>query len=159
MVLVTLPLLVAWRCRLRLIPLLLAVAVGMNVGLLVCQGTGGYQTGYNYGDRGDTRQAAEWLRPRLGPDSLAMVPGEVAYLLDQPGVPYLENDQWKNVTNIVRALRLPRMQAAGISILTNDAEQYRTLTADPEIRAVLDIDYTEHHLGAYVLFLRKEQTE
>jgi hypothetical protein len=157
--LVALPLVVAWAGRMRLVPLLVAVALGMNAGLLVCQGLGGYQTGYNYGDAGDTREVAAWLRPRLAPDSLAMVPGEVAYLLHHRGVPYLEDDQWKGVENIVRALRLPRMKAAGISILTNDAEQYRTLTANPEIRAVLDRDYTEHHLGAYVLFLRKERTE
>jgi hypothetical protein len=153
--LVLAPLLVArWR-RLRPVPLLVALALGMNVGLLVRQGLGGYQTGYDYGDRGDTRAVAAWLRPRLEPDSWAMVPGEVAHLLDRPGLPYLENDQWKNVPNVVRALRLQRMKAAGISILTNDVEQYRTLTANPEIRAVLDKDYTEYHIGAYVLFLRK----
>jgi len=148
------PLLIAWWRKAKLLPVLIAVALGMNVGLLLLQNTGGYQTGYNYGDKGDAHRVAEWLRERLAPDSQAMVPGEVVYLLDHPGVPHLQNDQWKHVPNLLRALELPRMRAAGISIITNDAEQYLTLIANPEIRAVLDREYTEHQLGNYVLFLR-----
>jgi hypothetical protein len=154
--LLALPFVVArWR-RLAAVPMVCAAAFGMNLGLLSRQNLGGYQTGYNYGDPGDTRRVAEWLRPQLATDSLVMVPGEVLYLLDRPHNPYLEDAQWKNAENLVHALELPRMKAAGISIVTNDASQYLTLTANPKVRAVLDRDYTEHRLGNYVLFVRND---
>ncbi len=138
---------------------LFGLAFGANLGLLLIQQGGGYQTGYVYGDRGDSVRVAAWLRERLPAEAVAIVPGEVVHLLDRPDLSYRENDQWKDVPELLAALGQPNVQAVGISPLTNDTEQVLTLTANPDIRRLLDASFAEHRLGAYVVFLRREGAE
>lgn len=141
-------------CRGRVIRLeagLLALAIGMNAGLLLLQQAGGYQTGYNYGDQGDARAVAGLLAESLPPDASAVVPGEVVHLLGRPSVTHVPNELWLDAEALRRTLGRDGMAAAAVSLLTNTMAQTRTL-----IEAAGAVPgYERLDVGRYAVFVRR----
>jgi hypothetical protein len=141
-------------CRRRLVALpcaLLCLGLGMNVGLVGLQLAGGYQTGYNYGDAGDARAAAILLDARLPQGAVAVVPGELVYLLNRPTVKHVPNELWTDATALRAKLERPEVQAAASSLLTNTMAQLNSL-----IRVAADMPaYQRVDVGRYVVFLRR----
>ncbi len=137
--------------RLSLAAGLLCLALGMNAGLTGLQQSGGYQTGYNYGDAGDARAAAAVLAMHLAEDDAAIVPGELVYLLQRPAVTHVPNELWSDAEALRRELARPAVGAAAVSLLTNTMAQLTTLTQV----AAEDPDYTRVDIGHYAIFLRQ----
>ncbi|NLF16731.1 MAG: hypothetical protein GX595_05675, partial [Lentisphaerae bacterium] len=130
---------------------LLCLALGMNAGLTGLQQSGGYQTGYNYGDAGDARAAAAVLAMHLADDDAAIVPGELVYLLQRPAVTHVPNELWSDAEALRRELARPAVRGAAVSLLTNTMAQLTTLT-----RVAAECpDYTRVDVGHYAVFLRQ----
>ena len=141
-------------CRRRWVTLpgaLLCLGIGMNTGLIGLQQAGGYQTGYNYGDAGDARAAVALLAAWLPPETVAIVPGELVYLLDRPAVRHVPNELWTDAVALRRELARPEVQAASSSLLTNTMGQLRSLIA---VASAMP-DYQRVDVGHYVVFLRR----
>ncbi|MBN2451172.1 MAG: glycosyltransferase family 39 protein [Lentisphaeria bacterium] len=145
----------AWRNRLARVPLVLAaLGLGMNLGLLLLQQSGGYQTGYNYGDQGDARTVAAFLDGFLAEGDTAIAPGEIVHLLEHPGVRHVHNDLWTDRAGLEAALQRSEVRAATASILTNTVLQVRTLI---EVAAA-DPGFQRCDIGDYAVFLRLPPT-
>jgi hypothetical protein len=139
--------------RLRLLALpcgLLALALGMHAGMACLQLSGGYQTGYNYGDQGDARAVARFLAAELPEGATAIVPGEIVYLLNRPAVTHVSNELWLDSVALDQTLSAERVQATAISLLTNTIDQVESLTA----AATAIPGFERVDLGRYVLFLK-----
>ncbi len=145
----------ACRRRISFLPAALsAAAIGMNLGMAGIQALGGYQTGYNYGDRGDARRLAGWLERRLPAGKTAIVPGEIVYLLEREDVRHVPNELWSDDHALAKALASPATAAVAASLLTNTAAQMRTLIAGRATQSVLGNEYERIDLGQYVLYAR-----
>ena len=130
---------------------ILCLALGMNAGLVGLQQVGGYQTGYNYGDRGDARRLADFLAARLPEGASAIVPGEIVYLLQRPAVRHVPNELWTDPSSLRQELLRPDVAAAAASLFTNSMAQVTSLI---EVAAALP-EYRRSDLGGYVVFLRR----
>lgn len=136
--------LVSWPCAVA------ALALGANLAFVVVQQAAGYQTGYNYGDRGDARALALALESCLSERGTAIVPGEIVYLLQRPGVRAVTNELWSDERALAQALQQPEVEAAGASLLTNTMNQVQTL-----IRvASASPGFQRADVGRYVVFVR-----
>lgn len=141
-------------CRRRWVTLpgaLLCLGIGMNAGLVGLQQAGGYQTGYNYGDAGDARAAVALLDAWLPPGAVAIVPGELVYLLDRPAVKHVPNELWTDAAALRRELARPEVEAASSSLLTNTMVQLDSLIA---VASGMP-GYQRVDVGRYVVFLRR----
>jgi hypothetical protein len=143
------------RLRQRWLGLLLVFALSTNLGLVVVQNSASYQTGYNYGDTG-TVSVAAYLQARMPPGQHVVAPGEVMYVLNRPAAEHPPNALWADADALRQRLAQPGTGALAVSVVTNTVAHVRLILQDPEIRAVLERDYTRVDIPPYWVWIRKQ---
>ena len=145
--------LLRWVCR-SAAGVLFVLSLGSNLGVVLLQSAGDYQTGYNYGGRG-TVEVARYIRDRVPADSVVIVPNEVTYYLRMPNSPYWPHFIWAIVEELARRLGDPRTSALALSIATNTIRQVRIITQSPVLHVILDRDYEQATVGSYTVWIRR----
>ena len=150
---------VSRKWKLSLTALLLTAGLMVNFALLCCQIRGGYNCGYMYGDKGDTRQVGRYINDNGIDPAKTLVPHEVLEALGKPELtfPYpflLEGD----MADLRKRIEEEKPTLIALSFLAFPVDNMRKLLNNSEIKKLLEERYERRDIGKYMMWEMKKVT-
>lgn len=138
---------------------LLVIFSAVSTTMMTCvQSSAGYNTGYNYGERG-TAEASEYVRTRMKPGSVIVAPGELIYymgLINSPRPSFSLNREI-SADRIKKLLEGDNVSAFVYGITTNTTRQLRIINEDRLLQELLLQNFTHIKVGTYDIWTRSSR--
>lgn len=134
---------------------LVIFSVASTMTMTFLQSAAGYNTGYNYGEKG-TEKVSEYVRSRMGPESIIVAPGELVYYMGLLSSRCVNFSFWHEIDAgpIIRLLKDARVSAFIYSVPTNTIDQIRLISGNLSIQELLVRDYNHVKIGSYDVWTR-----
>lgn len=136
--------------------LVVAMSLGLNVGLCLLQSLAPYQTGYGYGAQG-TLEAVQLIRNNVSPESVVLAPGEMIYYLNFPKSRYpILDRRWKDPEGLKKRLASEDVSAFVYSIVANTVDQVRFASSDSSFQEFLRSKFHPFTVGSFKIWIRNQ---
>ena len=149
---------VSRKWKLPMTVLLLTAGLAVNAALLCRQIIGGYNCGYMYGDKGDTRQVTRYINDNGIEPTKTLVPHEILEAIGQPELtfpyPFLLEG---NMADLRKRIEEEKPTLIALSVLAFPVSNIRNFLNDNEIMKILEERYDKRDIGKYMVWELKRQ--
>lgn len=130
----------------------LSIAIGANLSLCCVQLFSGYNTGYNYGERGEIISLVKELKDKVPIGKRIIAPSEIIYLLDRKDSPYmLDIVLWRDMNQFTEIILTTKAPAVIVGTLTNEISLVQNIMNEFSNNVLLK-EYRYQKIGSFLVW-------